>query len=288
MYRMELWLALLLLTAVGSRAKGQVTLTWKFHEGETYYVETITDQRQSLVLKGQTIKQDMSKTTVTSFTVKKKTPRETVVAIKIEDVKVKADTPADARIAEKMKGASFTVTLDATNKTTKLEGYDEFVKHLADGKDDVEKVIRNAMKEEDIKKGFEESFVFLPPRPVSVGGTWKKDSQMPLGPFGSFKMQYTYTYKGKENKSELIVSEASVTYSPPSGDSALLKVTKGKLEADEAKGSFHFDAEAGRLIRGDSRLRMHGTLGVDIGGEQQEMQISADWRTSIRVLDRKP
>lgn len=284
-------LAILVLALWTLPAHAQVTLAWKFQEGESFVVENVEKTSQTVETKGKAVKQETSVTTISRFTVKEKTAKETVLTIKIEDIKSRSSVPGggkdlDKEVAGKMKGAVFTVTLNATHKIVKLQGFDELIKKIADGNEEIEKLVRARMSEDHLKKSLEEPYQFLPPRPVSKGDTWKQDAVVPLGAFGSFKVVKTFTYQGMETAGDTISFASAMTYAPPSGESAIVKVVKGKLKAEDGKGTFLFDSVRGRLIRGDNHIVIRGSLTIEFMDEQQNMDLVVDVSNSIRILDK--
>jgi uncharacterized protein DUF6263 len=289
-------LALLAFFFLSLPLQAQVTLAWKFEEGETLYIENIETQKMSLEYmdkdnKVTKNKQETVTTTISSLKVQKNTALGTILDLTIESLKTKVngkEAAKDAKRAEKIKGSVFTITLNPAGKITKLLGYEDYIKKLADGDEAEEKVARAAFPEEALKKSLEDSFNFLPGRPVKKGETWKQDAVVPMGLFGSFKVVKTFTYQGQEEGGDTIGFASAMTYMPPSGEGAVVKVIKGSLKAEEGKGSFLFNTAKGRLIKGGNRLIIKGAMTVEIMGMQQNMELSVDLATSIRILDKNP
>lgn len=289
MARKCLWLAILVVAAIGGPARAQVALAWKFQEGESYLIENVEKTSQNLEFMGKTVKQESTVTTRSRFTVKHKTAKETVLTIKIEDITSRSTAPAggkdlDKDVAGKMKGAVFTVTLNPAYKIVKLEGFEELIKKIADGDEEVEKLVRARMTEETLKRSLEEPYQFLPHKPVAKGDTWKQNAVVPLGAFGSFKVVKTFTYAGKVAGGDNISFTSAMTYTSPSGDGAVIKITKGNLKAEDGKGTFLFDADKGRLVRGDNHIAIRGNLTVEFMDQQQSMSLIVDVSNSIRIL----
>jgi hypothetical protein len=287
------WLSIVVLAGWPGSVGAQINLAWKFQKGETLYLETVQVRKQSLEANGKSLtKKTETTTTVTALKVKETTARGTILDIRIEDRKFESDMSGDgseAKLAAKLKGAVFTVTLNQAGKITKLAGYDDFIKKLADGNEDIEKQARSGLSEEVLKKSMEETFSSLPGRPVSRGDSWKIESTEPLGPFGAFKVVKTFTYDGKESDGELVTVTATRTYTPPSGEGALgVKVTKGKLQAEGVKESFVFDADKGRLVRGHNHVTIRGSLTVEVNDEPQTVEVLVDQTDRIRVLSTNP
>src|SRR5947209_8567875 len=105
----------LTLIPLAGPAYGQVTLEWKFKEGDHFYVETVTHLKQQMRTMGQTFDQDLDQTSVLGFTVKKIAADRVLLEEKIESMKFKAAPGAvavpDEKVVEKLQGAAFLVTL---------------------------------------------------------------------------------------------------------------------------------------------------------------------------------
>ncbi len=274
-----------------SSVQAQVNLAWKFQEGETLYVETIQMMKQSLESKGKTLKKELTTTTtVTSLTVKRNTPQGPELDIKIVGLKVDSDAnqAADSKLAEKMKGSTFTVSLNPAGKITKFTGYEDFVKKLAGDDEAIEKQVRTGLAEDKLKKSIEATFAYLPGKAVVKGDSWKQESTESLGPFGAFKVAKVFTYQGKEEAGDLVTVAATRTFLPSRGEGVLVKVIKGSLKGEEAKEGFLFDSDKGRLIRGENHVLIRGTLTVEFMEEQQMMDVLVAQTNSIRVLANNP
>ncbi|HJT78548.1 MAG TPA: hypothetical protein VJ739_15190, partial [Gemmataceae bacterium] len=64
--------AALVLAALAGPAPAQVTLQWKFKEGDKFYLESVSILKQSMKTLNKELKQDIEQTTLFSFTVQKK------------------------------------------------------------------------------------------------------------------------------------------------------------------------------------------------------------------------
>lgn len=296
MTRKSIGLALLALFFLSIPLHAQVTLAWKFQEGETLFIENIEIQKMSLEFtdkdkKVTKNKQETITNTISSLKVQKNTALGTILDITVESLKTKVngkEAAGDAKLADKIKGSVFTITLNPAGKITKLQGYEDYIKKLADGDEAKEKVARASFPEEALKKSLEDSFNFLPGRQVNKGDTWKQDAVVPMGLFGSFKVVKNYSFQGKEEGGDAIAFTSAMTYMPPTGEGAVVKVVKGSLKAEEGKGSFLFDSAKGRLIKGGNHVVIKGAMTVEIMGMQQNMELSVDLTTSIRILDKNP
>src|SRR5262245_10655360 len=200
--------AVLVFSGLSVPAYGQVNMEWKFNEGDKFYVEDVSTMKQKIGFMGKDIDQTQKTTMVTSYTVKKKTGNEVVLEQKIEgvDVKVMGGLGGDLdKMMEKLKGAKFTLTLNVKEgKIIKFDGYEDFIKQLTEGNEEVGKFIKMMLSEDVLKKSSEEAFGFLPGKAINKGEGWKKEATIPFGPLGSFKTVNDYTYQGKEENLEKI------------------------------------------------------------------------------------
>src|SRR5438093_2888995 len=113
-----------LLAAVAAQAGTQdVKMQWKFKEGDKFYVEDISNSKQTLMVLGQVQKVEEKTTTVTSYTIKKVTTDSVVMVMQFEHVDVRSDGPAGqfSKFMEKAKGIPFTVTMTHDGKVKKFE-----------------------------------------------------------------------------------------------------------------------------------------------------------------------
>jgi len=293
--RTHVWTAaLLVLAGVALPAHAQTRMEWKFNEGEKFYVEEVSDQKQSISVMGQDIKMGTKSTTVTSYTVKRKAGNAVTMEMKIESVDVKAEGNniggGMEKIQEKLQGASFTFTLE-NGKITKFQGHEEFLKKLADGDEMMAKVGKMFFTEDVLKKGVEATFTQLPERAVAKGDTWKKEQVVPLGPLGNLKNVNNYTYKGAEPDGELMTFKGTVSWTAPKGGAGvgdLFKITKANFKSDDVRGSMLFDASKGRLLRTSSSMTLKGSMTMDVMGNEIEMEMTQDTTTTSRVLTKNP
>jgi hypothetical protein len=285
---------LALFAVAAAPAYGQVKMQWKFNEGEKFYVEDKSTMKQKVEFQGKQFDQTVKTTMVTQYEVKKVAGDTVTLHQKFIGVDVQSQGGFGGdmdKFMEKLKGAAFTITLKG-NKITKFEGFDDFIKELAGGNDMAAQFLKMMITEETLKKSAEEAFGFLPEKAISKGDSWKRETTIPLGPLGSFKSVNDYTLEGKESDGEKIGLKANLTYTAPKGDggglAGLFKITKGNLKAENARGTLIFDADKGRLVRYNMTMNFRGSLTLEVGGNQIEMDVATEQTTNSRVLNRNP
>jgi len=285
--------ALLVLVGMAMPAYGQTTLEWKFKEGEKFYVEEVNDLKQNVSIIGKDVKNNIKITTISSYYVKSVSGPEVTLEQKIESVDVKSSGDGLGgqmdKLFEKLQGANFQITLKE-GKVSKIKGYSEFIKKLADGDEGAGKFAKELLSEDALKKSIEDLFGNLPTKAISPGDTWSQEATIPFGPLGSFKTSKDMTYKEKDKDGALITYKSKMSYIPPK-DAAfggLLKIVKGNIKSENAKGSLLFNPEKGRLVRATFSMVARGSMTVEIMGNQLEMDLSADQTTTTRVLTKNP
>jgi hypothetical protein len=269
-------------------------LKWKFKEGDKFYVEDVQTTKTDVSVLGMQIKEDTKTTTVTSYTIKKVNSDNVVLVQKIENVETKSQGGlggASEKIMEKMKGATFTITMTPDGKVTKFEGYKDFAKKLTGDDDEMGKMLNLFFSEDLFRSSAESAFNILPKTPVKEGDTWKDESKIPVPGLGDFKTVTNYTYKGKVEGGHRVDLKQNLTYTVPK-DSNLIggvfKFVKGDLKAENAKGHYIFDAEKGRLVSAKIAMFIKGRLTVDVAGQNVELHMTIDQEATSRVLDQNP
>jgi hypothetical protein len=289
------WLvALLVLGGLAVPAFGQVKLEWKFKEGDKFFVESTIAQKGTVTIQKDKSEQDVVSTTVSSFTVQKPAGGNFVLEQKIEDVTVKTGSGAVAgslaTLAQKLKGATFKITLSPDGQITQFEGYNDALKKVFGDNENALKFIRSTITEESLREAAGEVFVPLPKSAVSRGQTWSRTKKLLLGPLGSFEARNTYRYGGKDKEGDLITVTSELTYTPPAKAEAGLpfKITGGRIQSDRATGTIIFDAAAGRLVRSERNVHFKGPLTLEMGQAKNTMQTDLSQKVTVRLSDKRP
>jgi hypothetical protein len=293
------WLGVwLVLAGTTSPALGQVKLQWHLKEGDKFYLEEKTVQKQTLKFMGSVFTQDLSHTRVTRFTVLKKSEVSLVLQQKIEKVRIDRASGAsqtDARLLRDLEGATFQVTLDAHMRLTRFEGYEDFVKKFMKN-ETVAKMVRVLLPEETFSRPTEALFGTLPEQAVDKGGSWQRERIRPLGALGSLKLAETCTFQGaaKGEGKDVVRIDVALTGStyvpPPKKEFLEFRVVKGDLRADKAKTSrtFYFNTATGRLLHTVGSLHVAGRLTLKAMDKTLDTDVEQDESVTVRLLDKNP
>jgi hypothetical protein len=317
-------LGLILLASVTALpARGEGALEWKFKEGDTFYLQTVSTFKQSMKAMGKELKQDVGLSSVMGYEVEKVGADGTIVLKQtIESVQINTSGGAVAP-DEKLQGASVTITL-APQKSTlkvegkeqeikklevvKLEGYDALVEKLSGydpmkstGDKTVYDLIKSILTPQSLQQSARQSLLaYLPhnktmPKP---GDGWiGLPTLVSLGPLGDMEITDNYKYEGQGKLNDKDYEKISFTikaaYTLPKLDKPADKApsftaTKGKVDVEDGKGTLYFDAVAGRLMQFESSLRTKGTLSLVINGENVDTDFTQDQTTQVKLLAEKP
>jgi hypothetical protein len=166
MHRHLLLGVVVLFAGVGAPAYGQETkLQWKFTEGSKFYVEDVQTTKTNVSVLGMQVKEEGKTTMVTSYHIKKAGTDSIVMVQKFEQVDHKSQGGlggATEKLYEKLKGATFTITMTPEGKVTKFEGYKEWAKKVAEDDDEVAKLVGLLFSEGFFKGSAEQSFGMVP------------------------------------------------------------------------------------------------------------------------------
>jgi Family of unknown function (DUF6263) len=275
---------------VSGSAQGQVQLEWKFTPGDKFYLEHVMNVKQVVEAGGMKQPLDALNTTVYSIKVVKVAPGQTVLEQKIESMKVKGGTPDQAKVSEKMVGSVFTITLNDKGLVTKVEGFDELIKKLAEGDEGIAKQLKTVLTDDTMKAGIEQAFGFIPGKPVNNGDTWKRQMRWSMGVMGAIVQDMEYTYTGKAKDGEEVAVKGTVSYEVPKTTvpDQPFKVVKGEFKTEEAKGTLIFDPTLGRLVRLDFKAKLTGSMTLSKGEQTVTMDVKQEMETKIRVLKDLP
>jgi Family of unknown function (DUF6263) len=276
--------------------QAEVKLEWKFKEGDKFQTESITTLVQTMTVGGQTNRQDFETILHTSFTVKKTEP-DGSVELRMQIEKIKASnranpaSPAASTQVRALEDVVLTIFLNPKREVTKLEGFEDVLKRVTNDDATSAKAIREIVKEENLRRQAEEAFGFLPDRPVNKGDKWERKIEAALGPLGTILATHTYTYEGPEMKQDKSLHKISVasnfTYVPPKAATPgfQFQITKGEVKTENATGTIWFDADAGRLVSSETKMKIKGTLTIGITGQSQpqEFVIDQEQTGAIRV-----
>ncbi|HEY7422617.1 MAG TPA: DUF6263 family protein, partial [Gemmataceae bacterium] len=192
-------------------------------------------------------------------------------------------------------GAEFKLVLDAkTLDILRIEGRKEFVNKLGVANKQMKPLLDKILSEEALKEMAEPTFAVVTNEPVKKGKTWKKATKLDMGPIGSYKNEYNYTYDGTDDPTKLdkIKVDRKLTYIAPEKTAGIgglpFKIKSVDLRSKNAKGTVWFNRDKGRVDKTDMLLELGGKLQIEIGGQPTQVELSQTQQTTIQTMDRNP
>jgi hypothetical protein len=300
------------LTAAASAADA-TTLKWKFEKDKPFYQEMSSDTTQTMKVAGSDIKNSQKQTFYFSWTPKEQDKDGNwVINQKIEGVKMKIEIsgspPIDYDSTKEgaastplgdffkvLVGSEFKLTVDKDMKVTKIEGRDDFIKKLGGANPQMEPLLKQILSEDALKEMADPTFAAVKISEVKVGDTWDRKSKFDMGPIGRYQNEYKYTYQGKDQanaKLDRIKVDTTVKYEKPDdaafGGGLPFKIKTADLAAKNANGFVLFDNEKGRVEGSEANLELSGKLGIEIGGQTTNVELSQTQKTTTKTTDTNP
>lgn len=299
-----------LLLLVTGPAFGADAPIWKWKEGDTFYVQTVSRVKQTFAVEGKRgsadtgreVSQEYEHTTLLSYTVRKVNKDGSAelvqkleeTTIRSGDTLLKKDTkPGDTPPLKdtSLKDTPLVLHVTPAGVVTKVEGQKELLKKLAGNDSSKQAVLAEALSEESLKRQTTQSLGFLPTQPLKKGLSWKKPAGLPLGPLGDLDAERTYTYDGSPSDKgplKITFTTAVKKFTPGKVRSRTVQVIGGKLKATESKGSLEFDVAAGRLVKASSSLKLQGELTFKNGDTEYRGQLKQEQASETKVMDKRP
>jgi hypothetical protein len=294
--------------AVPAKAQDTVQLKWDFQKDKPFYQTLETTTKQNMVVMGMNITQNQSQTFYFSWTPKEQKNGNWIIEQKIEGVKMNIeiggntityDSTKDSAAAgnpladffKALIGSSFKIELSPELKVVKIDGRDDFIAKLVKSSPQMEPLLKQILGDDALKQMADPAFGAVPKTPVKKGQTWENKSSLSMGPIGSYNTTYKYTYEGKEGNLDKIKVDTNLTYQPPGPAAAgalPFKIKEAKLQSKDATGTVLFDNNKHRLASSNMGLKLAGTLKIDIGGMETEVNLDQDQKTTVSTSDTNP
>ena len=296
-----------------SKDPTKVTLAWKFEKNKPFYQTMKTTTTQTMKVMNNDVTQKQEQTFYFSWTPVEEKEGKWVLEQKILGVKMDIDiggspikydsTSAAANNASNplseffkaLVGSTFKITLDPkTLKITKIDGRKEFVDKLVNANKQMQPLLEKILSEDALREMAEPTFAVISNDAVEKGKTWKKETKLDMGPIGSYKNEYTYTYEGTDDKSKTdkIKVDTKLTYTPPEKADGVgglpFRIKSADLTSKNATGTVWFNRDKGRVDKSDMSLDLTGKLEIEIGGQPTKVELTQNQKTEISTSDTNP
>ncbi|MEO1994586.1 MAG: DUF6263 family protein, partial [Planctomycetaceae bacterium] len=279
---------LVLAISVPAAASAQQMLVWKFSTGDVFFVEEVVLQEQSVTIGDRTDTKKTRQTTITQFRVLNATPNGNVdLEITIESILDGGGQSND--VTRRISGSKFELTLDSKGQLNRFDGYSNFIKRVANGNIQFERLFQSVLSEDTLQQTMVQLLTSVPGTPVNRGQSWQQKHTLNVGPFGTLEVDRSFSHKGVVNRDGgsfvNVGLMGAAKYRLPDPDKSRLpfKVTKGALKVDRFQGSGSFDLQRQRMQTLDVELHVTGILTISVGPQQAELTIDQTQTSTLRV-----
>jgi hypothetical protein len=289
--------------------KGKVLLKWDLKKGTAFYQKMTTETKQTMKVMNNDVVQTQKQTFYFSWTPVEQKGDDWIIEQKIEGVVMDIDIGGSKITYDSTKeqggtnplgeffkalvGSSFKLTLDGKTMTVKeVEGREAFLKKLTDANPQMKQLLEQILSKDALKEMAQPTFAAIPNKEVAKGESWKKESELNMGPIGKYKNTFTYTYEGKDDKDkklDKIKVETKLEYVAPAdqpGGALPFRIKAADLKTTSASGTILFDPEKGRIEKSNMNLEMKGKLTIEIGGQTTEVDLSQVQDTKVETADK--
>jgi hypothetical protein len=278
--------------ALSSGQADGVALRWKLKEGDTFYVKQTDTMEQTVGVLGQNQEQKTDSTTVSRFKVTKADAAgytlEQTILDSVTETNVIPGGLGD--FDKKIKGTTFTVTLDKDFKATKIDGVSAAFDKVVQDNPAVKPIVASILHDETVKKAVQDLFRVGPDKAVKVGDAWKVDEVAPLGASGELATELAFKLATAKDGVAEVAYTGTAKFSPPKEPSpdVPFTITKADFKSDKFTGTIKFDTKAARMTASESTMTLAGTMTLKVG----EMELAADIKSKAtsktEILDKNP
>ncbi len=273
-------------------------------DSKPFYQEVQTKTTQVMKVMGQDVKQEQDQTFYIKWTPQKKDGDNYVVEQQVVGVKMNIDIGGnkisfDSTVPEgkqpknpmtdffnallKQK-LTFTVTPDLQIK--KIEGRDEFIKNLSETNPAIKTLLDTIMREDALKKMAEPTWWAVP---TSKEKTWKKTSELDLGPIGKYDTTFNFTNEGETDGKEKIKIDAKLDYTQPKDKTGLpFTIKSAKLASTAGSGEAIYDRNKGRIDSSKLTMKLEGDLTIEVGNMATDIKLTQDQTSTTKSSDTNP
>jgi len=168
---------------------------------------------------------------------------------------------------QKIIGAKLQYFLDASNRVERIEGMDALVGRLeSGGRPDMTTGLKSMFNEGYFKQ-IMDTARYLPSKPVQPGDTWPIQMDIPMGPMGVIKIDYTVTFQSWEQHGKRTCARLEIQgtlKSNPNPDTAAGAMSMNISEGN-VSGVSWFDPELGMIIDASADQDMKLTMTMPMG-----------------------
>lgn len=303
---------LLLACPLAAQAQEKVTLKFKVLEGQesTVLAETETDQTLTLTVGGMDM--DVQTGATQSKTLRSKTgqrgpdgkirtenaiehmsanislPNGEIQFDSNDDEHVKTGSPADmlVDILAATAKAKWAVVYDANNRVVAVEVAPGPLQSL---EPNVRQMVEQQFDPNYLKEQANNQIELFPNRPIAVGDTWRKSSEVRLDSGQSLTFTTDYKYEGTvqgpdgQQLDRVSVDTKEVSYAIDPNSPSPLRLKNSNLKVDSSDGYVLFDRERGHVREQSEKVHITGTMTFTAGGMEIPGKLDLTMKNTVKT-----
>lgn len=302
--------SLVLVAGFCQAGQAQVSLAYKFNEGEKEKDRTVVKVHQTLTIGGNDIQTDSDVAVVASLAVGKRGEDGTLPLVhKVESLRTqlmlpgglslsfdsanpdaKIDNPQIAFLGDVFKAAAgmeYTVVLDAKGEARSVEKVESRLVKLDDLDPKARDLIKGKFDAEKHLKEFRQNHANLPTILVREGEPWDRTEVANLGGGQTLTFKNRYEYRGTVELDcctldKIDVKAREVTYEMAADSPSPLKLVNSDLKIESSEGTILFDRKLGRIHERKQAIRIKGDLTFKVGEMElpSKLELTLDTATT--------
>ncbi len=332
---MSRFVSCIALALLAMSAPAQTELKWKWRAGDTFYVQTVTKVKQTLVIedprgdvvkapwsargaaciaalsggqplpvsltlvprhtdRDREIQQNYEHSSLVRYTVQKRNDDGSAVLVqRVERDRSAVKGPESSKPDPTLEDAELTLHVNMRGQVTKVEGADKLLVLLAGDDTAKREALREMLDPETLRIAATQTLGLFPKESLKTGESWNSTAELKLGVAGRVKSEREFTLDAVENRGATSLARVSFTtkvsdYQPAKGGNLAFQVAAGYLTQASGKGSLEVDLDAGRLLRGESSVKLAGYLTLRNSDVFYRVRLAQEQTVTTRVTDKLP
>lgn len=279
-------------------AAAQDELKWKFTKGETFYVEEVSQQNQTITIPGQSeaVETKQTTTTVSSIHVNSILSDGSVhLTMRIESSESTGGDTAANEIHKRMEGATFLVLLNAMREVEEFDGYNALIRAISDGNKQVDNLLRLTLTENMLKVGANQMYSVLPRKSVARGDSWEQKYSRQIGMFGNATGVNIIQHAGYKSATDgdsivelRVLGTAKHEAAKDTPANAPFKLVESDIKFEGISGHGYFDLKVRRLVELMSSVKFKGAMTIEVNGSKSKFKIENSTTVTSRIYDQNP
>lgn len=286
---------------IPAAASAQVELKFKYVEGRQTTETRIENFTQTLKIMGMDFETKTTTETVTSMVEGKKDADGSLpLEIKVDSMKTEMAIPGggmfvfdsakpdDAKTdgplqflldaLKRLVGFKQVVHVASDGTAKSVDGNEKLLENIDQLDPQAQAVLKAAAKPETVVREFNERIHRFEPGLVRQGDSWERTEQDSIGGGSVMTAKKKYEYQGTVKSGDKELDKIGVTYLDAKLEfdadaNPNAKITNPMFKVESSEGTILFDRNAGIVTESKSKLKLKGTMKIEINGAELDTEV---------------